>query len=127
MELELSIISHKSMQFSITSQLFLIKPSMSMRGIPYHSVVVSSWSITPETIGPRIIARPCPANPNDTNLTPKYSVGIMVLLSAFYGTNRKCHSCSNSLNFGYISIQNWNITISSSLFAGETIVGKLGP
>lgn len=49
----------------------------------YHSVVVSSWLMTPDTIGPRIIARPCPANPKDTNLTPMYSVGIMVLFSGF--------------------------------------------
>lgn len=49
----------------------------------YHSEVVSNWLITPETMGPRIIARPCPANPNDTSLTPKYSVGIMVFVSGF--------------------------------------------
>jgi hypothetical protein len=39
--------------------------------------------MTPETIGPRIIALPCPANPKDTNLTPKYSVGMIVLFSGF--------------------------------------------
>lgn len=50
---------------------------------PYHSVVVSSWSMTPETIGPRIIARPCPANPKDMSLTPMYSVGMIVLFSGF--------------------------------------------
>lgn len=49
----------------------------------YHSVVVRSWLVTPETIGPRIMARPCPANPKETNLTPMYSVGIMVFFSGF--------------------------------------------
>lgn len=47
----------------------------------YHSEVVSSWLITPETIGPRIIARPFPANPKETSLTPIYSVGMMVFFS----------------------------------------------
>lgn len=56
----------------------------SQRSTTYHSVVVRSWLMTPETIGPRMIARPCPANPKDTNLTPKYSVGMMVLFSGFY-------------------------------------------
>ncbi|KAG9149458.1 hypothetical protein Leryth_022198 [Lithospermum erythrorhizon] len=27
--------------------------------------------MTPDTIGPRIIALPCPANPKETSLTPK--------------------------------------------------------
>lgn len=63
--------------------LKLIWESNSMGRMSYHSVVVSSWLITPETIGPRIIARPCPANPKETNLTPMYSVGIMVFFSGF--------------------------------------------
>lgn len=49
----------------------------------YQSVVVNSWLMTPETIGPRMIALPCPAKPKDTNLTPKYSVGRILLLSGF--------------------------------------------
>ncbi|KAF5805300.1 hypothetical protein HanXRQr2_Chr05g0207681 [Helianthus annuus] len=38
--------------------------------------------MTPETIGPRIIARPCPANPKDTILTPMYSGKCTVPLTA---------------------------------------------
>lgn len=56
--------------------------------------------MTPETIGPHIIARPCPANPKDTSFTHRYAVGIMLLFSGF---------------------------ISRSRLSGETIVDKLGP
>jgi hypothetical protein len=28
-------------------------------------------------MGPRMMAEPCPANPNDTMPTPSYSVGVM--------------------------------------------------
>lgn len=37
--------------------------------------------MTPDTIGPLIMARPCPANPNETSFTPKYSVGMIVFFS----------------------------------------------
>ena len=93
----------------------------------YHSVVVRSWLMTPETIGPRIIARPCPANPKDTNLTPRYSVGIIVLFSGFCKKFSYCHNWSLRYTTSTNMLEFSRSTISSSWFSGETIVGKLGP
>lgn len=42
---------------------------------PPHAEVVSSCCMSPDTMGPRMMALPCPAKPNDTTLTPSYSTG----------------------------------------------------
>jgi len=49
--------------------------------------------MTPETMGPRIIARPCPANPKETNFTPEYSVGIMVFFTGSCSKTPKNYVC----------------------------------
>lgn len=59
------------------------------KGSPHQSVVVSSWLTTPETMGPRMMALPCPAYPNDTSLTPSYSVGMMMRSSPSTRCNHK--------------------------------------
>ena len=49
-------------------------------GILPQSAVVSICVIRPDTIGPRMMAEPWPAKPNDTALTPSYSVGLMAFV-----------------------------------------------
>ena len=45
-----------------------------------QSDVVSICVMSPETMGPLMMAEPCPANPNDTALTPSYSVGLIAFV-----------------------------------------------
>jgi hypothetical protein len=51
-------------------------------------------------MGPRMMALPCPAKPNDTALTPSYSTGVIALVSG---------------------------SICSTRSSGLIMVGRLGP
>ena len=65
-----------------------------------HGVTQCEHRSAPETMGPRMMALPCPAKPNDTSLTPSYSVGSSARVAG---------------------------SILSTRSAGLTMVGRLGP